>query len=425
MGNVVSTTNVYSQLGQESTPGSGTTTTTKLRSMSIAPGRELTIREIMAAGHRFDTGSVVDKQWASFDVTEDAMTYTEHVYCLENIFGHVSASTLGSLTYKRVYAPALTGSITPKTWIQQWGDPNDNVNDYAYGLLTDYGETWDREAGVKQNGSKGIAQIIATGSAFTASPQQLAEQAISAQDFNVYLDTTGAALGTTQITDEIAAVDWSITGMKAARWAANRSYASFAGHVDMKPKATAKFTIYEGSVARPIVASLVAGGKYFLRLDGTSSVLVENDFVVSLGSPSAGNFTLTYKSQTTANIAYNAAASAVASALQALSTIGATGCTVSGSAGGPYTVTMTGALINDSTDQLTGSGSGLTGGTFGVVANQYPYQARRDMALLLTQIAPLKDNKGVYGQELSFAIIEDATWNNALQITSQTGVSTL
>lgn len=89
--------------------------------------------------------------------------------------------------------------------------------------------------------------------------------------------------------------------------------------------------------------------------------------VVSLGTPSAGNFTLSYNGVTTGNIAYNATSSAVQTALTGLSTVGANNATVSGSAGGPYTVTFQNALAG-TTLPLTGSGTGLTGGTFAVTA---------------------------------------------------------
>lgn len=84
---------------------------------------------------------------------------------------------------------------------------------------------------------------------------------------------------------------------------------------------------------------------------------------VSLGSPTAGTFSLTFNNQTASGIAFNATGATVATALQGLSSIGATGCTVSGGAGGPYIVTFTGPLAG-TTLPLTGSGTGLTGGTF-------------------------------------------------------------
>lgn len=93
----------------------------------------------------------------------------------------------------------------------------------------------------------------------------------------------------------------------------------------------------------------------------TVGIAEVSDYLVTLGSPSAGDFTLTYKGETTAAIAYNAAASAVKSALVALDDgYKSADWTVTGSAGGPYTITP------PAVGAITGSGAGLTGGTFSV-----------------------------------------------------------
>jgi Phage tail tube protein len=93
-------------------------------------------------------------------------------------------------------------------------------------------------------------------------------------------------------------------------------------------------------------------------------------YTVSLGTPSAGTFTLTYNGQTTSGLAYNAPAATVQTALQGLSTIGSGNATVTGSAGGPYTVSFLNSLMNDG-NALTGSGTGLTGGTFVITPTTY------------------------------------------------------
>jgi hypothetical protein len=85
--------------------------------------------------------------------------------------------------------------------------------------------------------------------------------------------------------------------------------------------------------------------------------------VTITGSPTGGTFTLTLSGQTTAAIAYNAAASAVEAALELLSTIGQGNVQVTGSAGGPYTVEFVGALAKENVAAMTASGAGLTGGT--------------------------------------------------------------
>lgn len=81
------------------------------------------------------------------------------------------------------------------------------------------------------------------------------------------------------------------------------------------------------------------------------------------GSPTGGTFTLTFRGQTTSAIAYDAANSAVDTALEALSTIGTGNVVVTGSAGGPYTVTFAGDLASQAVELLIASGSGLTGGS--------------------------------------------------------------
>ncbi len=81
------------------------------------------------------------------------------------------------------------------------------------------------------------------------------------------------------------------------------------------------------------------------------------------GGPTGGTFSLSFNDATTAPIAEAAIGSVVQSALTALPTIGSSNATVSGSAGGPYTVTFAGALAHKHVGPLTADASELTGGT--------------------------------------------------------------
>lgn len=92
-------------------------------------------------------------------------------------------------------------------------------------------------------------------------------------------------------------------------------------------------------------------------VDGPLSAEVQT--VTITGGPTGGSFTLTFQGETTAAIAYNATAAAVQTALRALDNIGAGQVGVTGSAGGPYTVTFTDM---DNVTQMTATSS-LTGGT--------------------------------------------------------------
>ncbi|AZV00741.1 major tail protein [Gordonia phage Kiko] len=93
----------------------------------------------------------------------------------------------------------------------------------------------------------------------------------------------------------------------------------------------------------------------FLKIDDAAST----EFVVTItGTPTGGTFTLTYRGKTTAGINHNAASSAVKSALVALDDgYDGNAFAVSGSSGGPYTITVPVA------GALTADGGSLTGGT--------------------------------------------------------------
>ncbi|GHJ34340.1 hypothetical protein ACFV4E_22365 [Streptomyces hygroscopicus] len=93
-----------------------------------------------------------------------------------------------------------------------------------------------------------------------------------------------------------------------------------------------------------------------------AAVTNEVQTVTITGGPTGGTFTLTFSGQTTAAIAYNATAAAVQTALEGLSNVNPGDMTVTGNAGGPYTVTFGGQYLGDNVAQMTATGS-FTGGT--------------------------------------------------------------
>jgi hypothetical protein len=94
--------------------------------------------------------------------------------------------------------------------------------------------------------------------------------------------------------------------------------------------------------------------------EATQGSIATNDIqtVVITGSPTGGTFKLTFDSTTTLGIAYNAAASAVQTALQAV--VGSGNVTVTGSAGGPYMCVFTGSLADAPQSVMVGNSSSLT-----------------------------------------------------------------
>lgn len=105
-----------------------------------------------------------------------------------------------------------------------------------------------------------------------------------------------------------------------------------------------------------------------IEVDGVTAADVQaavdsNVRKVNHGGATGGTFTLTVDGQTTAGIAYNASATSVKSALEALSTVTTATVTGTGTVADPWVIT----LDDTGSDRtVTGDGSGLTGGALTV-----------------------------------------------------------
>jgi hypothetical protein len=88
---------------------------------------------------------------------------------------------------------------------------------------------------------------------------------------------------------------------------------------------------------------------------------------VTTGASTAGNFTLTVGGQTTANIAWNATAVAIKTAVELLSTVGAGKATVTGTAATGAGVVIT--IATPFAGSVTGTAVALTGGSLVVVSS--------------------------------------------------------
>ena len=119
-------------------------------------------------------------------------------------------------------------------------------------------------------------------------------------------------------------------------------------------------TISEFKVCKPdpALTEFLIGGNVLLT-GGVNEVQT----ITIGGAPTGGTFTLNYDGQPTTAIAYNATAATVQAALIALSNLAPGDVTVTGTAGGPWTVTFGGARAGINVPQITAVSTALTGGT--------------------------------------------------------------
>jgi len=112
----------------------------------------------------------------------------------------------------------------------------------------------------------------------------------------------------------------------------------------------------------PNILGFLIGGSVILTPSEVQTITIT-------GAPTGGTFTITFTGQTTSAIPYNATAAAVATAINALSSVGAGVVTVTGGPGPatPYVVTFGGQYAGTDVASMTATGS-FTGGTTPAIA---------------------------------------------------------
>lgn len=184
---------------------------------------------------------------------------------------------------------------------------------------------------------------------------------------------------------------------------------SFTGVVDINATATQMRGVFAASWGAANV-NVTKDGRDFLVeffLPGPQQITVASPAIMSIGiereysdepqneqqtlllehGPTGGTFTLTFRGQTTAGIAYNADAAAITSALEALSNIGSGDVEVTGSFP-QFLIEFQGALEHTDHPLMTGSAAGLTGSSISVIATQEARAGVSEVQTVLIGVAP-------------------------------------
>jgi hypothetical protein len=187
---------------------------------------------------------------------------------------------------------------------------------------------------------------------------------------NFYIDTFGTAPGQTRITDLL--LGWTITINKPLERQYTAQNSLSANNINFGAyEITAELMVRQA--AAQFLTELVnadADTKRILRFEflgpagAIDTAVNEIQSLVATGA-SSGTFTLSFRGATTGTIAFNAAASAVQTALRALSTIGATGVTCTGGPLPTTPVVITFAAPNAAANVplITADNTLLVGGT--------------------------------------------------------------
>lgn len=256
------------QWGVESTPGTAVAAGKTVRSMSIdidVAGDNTMYRP---SGHKFNALAIPNMESTTWQITEGKPTYTEIIYPLTAFFGASTDTAVGSTGKQRVWTIDDVASITQKTLTIQKGSAV-RAHQIAYGLLTDLTMTWTRKDGASMTG-QGIGQLLTDGITMTASPTDVALVPITGPQLDFYIDSSGAALGTTKLLRAFS-VEQAITGVYGPVWPINSANASFDGVVELVPTTSVKIVLEADATGMAYLSQYRSGDLIFARLAATGS----------------------------------------------------------------------------------------------------------------------------------------------------------
>lgn len=263
------------QVGIESSPGTPVAATRQFAGLNIELDSELEYDEFGPMGQLTNTIVAPRQEWSTGQLS-GFPTYTEIVYPLSNLLGAATITTPTGATLRRLWSwnPSASTPWTPKTWTIRRGVVGDTAESAAYGLLNGLNMVFSRTSAPSIGGDlfaqrlDYAASIAATGVTVPTNVPMLAAEG------DVYLDATGAGLGTTKLLRDFS-LEFSIGDLYGPIWPINSALPSFAAHGVQKPTLEAKLTLGNDTAGRALVTNMRAGTPVFVRYLSTSGQMIE------------------------------------------------------------------------------------------------------------------------------------------------------
>ncbi|MDP9439665.1 MAG: hypothetical protein M3P49_13160 [Actinomycetota bacterium] len=320
--------NQVSQIGVETTPGTVVPCTRRLLAAGIDLSYQMDTQDIRPQGYKISTAHPLNKEWSSgkFD---GGFAFNEVQYPLASVMSKATPTPiLAGVVYANSTAYALGAIVRPTTpngnryvvTVAGTSGTTEPAFPTAPGSTVVSGTVTFKQAGADVVAHEWIFEMSTTGkdniqtytveqldsvrnravraaycyfSSFKLSSKRSDKVSVSSQLMgqnlvsgitpstgaveqtivpgttsmvNVYLDTTSAALGTTQLTQNFA-FDCEVSDRFQVAWLHNRANASWNEHVEKEPKVGHSITIADDIPFDNVVANMRKGQRMFARFE--------------------------------------------------------------------------------------------------------------------------------------------------------------
>lgn len=146
------TLNQVVQVGVEATPGAGSAPTRRFQTLGIEPSPSVDVQQFRPAGSKYRALTALIKEWTTAQL-QGTGSYTEIIYPLSSLIDTATVTTPGGATAARLWTfeSDTYSDDSPKTFAVQHGS-SVRADSFNYGLVTEFGMTWNRNSGVEVSG---------------------------------------------------------------------------------------------------------------------------------------------------------------------------------------------------------------------------------------------------------------------------------
>ena len=277
-----SSLNQVVQVGVEITPGTNVATTKRFQSIGIEPSPTVELDQFRPSGQKFRSLATLNKEWVTAQIAGKP-TYTELIYVLSSLIDTGTVTTPGGATLARnwQFIPDSFDDDTPITYTVEHGS-SFRADKFNYGIVTETSFTFSRSS-VELSGSM-MGQAIQDSITLTGSQTFLDLVPILPSEVSVYLDTTAAGLGGTQLS-RVLSVEVGLSSRFAPVWVLDASESSFVAVIESEPDLSATMTMEADAEGMAQLTQMRAGSSAFLRIESTSTQEIDaatNNYLLTM-----------------------------------------------------------------------------------------------------------------------------------------------
>jgi hypothetical protein len=256
------------QIGVETVEGTSVSAGKQLQSLSFALSPQIETARFKPMGQKFDTAVIPGKDFSQADIGGLA-TYEEIQYLLCSALVKVTPTVSGTTGQLWTIEPSSTTEDTVATYTVEQGSAV-RAHKATGVLVTDFSITFTRDS--VEVGGTALGQLFTDGITLTATPTALPLVPILPQTVSVYLDTTGAGLGTTKLL-RVLECELGVGSRFGPLWPLNASLASYAAHIETEPDATFRLMVEADATGMGLLTTLRAGSTSFVRVEAVGGVI--------------------------------------------------------------------------------------------------------------------------------------------------------